>query len=495
MFGSGMYGAQFVGEGALDGRIVDFAAVGVPGGAAVSWVHERAPDSEHLLALAVNGDLLAVMTAGETSYEVAGLEDGAYRFEVIPFRPNVRKIPDLHGRPYGKRAYLTWPASGSPDCVGYKVYWNEGSGVADTLLDTVEGVAVHPKFLEGATAGSGSGRVSIGGTWGGTDTNEEFTLRIEPDGGFSHNLAGSFSASRPFAAGGVYLLDFGVTVVFEDDPSEYDVDDEFIFRIGPPVAFVSKELLEGSFSFTIAAIDAADNESGKLTEKTMVIVHRPGEVINAEVVWDGVEVTLSWTLPGDVDLAAVLIFSNFSNTFGILRDRLIETGAWVTKAAAATSHSFTPTVSGIWKFRILTKDTAGRVSESAVLLSVDTSGPKTTVEIANPEMVEVAPSAGGTFKLRWQYDWNSGKDCTEFRIYSNSDFSTPVFVTPDVVQPAVTSTGLLEYTWTSSAYPGTRYFTVRASNGVDETINTDLTEGVPDATAPSLTGSISGAAT
>lgn len=480
-------GEVIAGEGLADGVIADVRVIASNGGAHVTWEHNEVTDSDHRLAVTLDGDLVAVLPAGSDSIDLTAIADGEHRIEIHAIRAEATAIPDLHGADYGKTAFIKWPASSSGDLASYKVY-QDSEHVA-----TLDDIIVHGSYGSGPTSGTGTGRVSIYGAWtGATPTNGTFAVKVTSAGYFSHNMSGSWSTPRTFAENGSYELTSGVVVRFESPATSYDTDDQFSFQVGPPVSYRSDELDEGSHTFTVSAVDAAGNESATLTAITIETIYRPGDVTSLDASWDGTQIALSWALPSDGDLAAVLIYSNYSNLFATLQDDVIETGAWTSKASDATGHTFTPPASGTWKFYVRTMDTSGRISDNVEMLTVDTTAISDALTLSTPEAVTVTPIAGGKLRVSWQYPWTTSDDCTEFRIYLNADEENPVFTTPTDTSAATNTGTITEYSWDSDVLPGTRWATVRASDGTNETANTDLTEGEPDATAPTLSGSLGG---
>jgi hypothetical protein len=495
------FGAHGFGGRPLDGRIVELAAFATPQEVALSWGHERAAAGDHRLAVVLDGDAAVVGPAGTVEASLVGLADGQHTVDVRVLRGDVRRLPDFHGRAYGRRAHLLWPAATSVDCTGYRIYWDAGTGTVDLdePLAATSGTFVEAIIQEGPTSGSGTGRASIFGTWTGAAANRELTVRIDGAGLWSHDLSGSFGASRAFAAGGTYNVGNGVVVRF-DSAGGYQTGDEWTVRIGPPTSWTSGELVEGTYRFRVAAVDAAGNGATPLAQRSVVIVHRPNEVTAARAVkLANGDIALSWTLPADGDIDAVLILSNWSNAMARLRPRLIERGAWVTKAADATSHTFTPPAAGVWKFRVLVRDTAGRLSESLAIASVDTAAPATSTRLSVPELLDVTPTAGGTFRVRWQYNWgygdgiDEGQDATRFIVYAH-DSASGSFAVPEEVIAVSPSVGIVEYSFDTPDYPAARWFTVRAGTATEETSNTDSIMGIPDAAAPSHSGTLRGVA-
>lgn len=483
-----MLAGELIAGGGADSEVIGLAVYPDGLGCFVAtWAFDGPADSQELLAVTLDGDLVAVLPAQSVQFGMTGLADGEHRIDVHPICGDALRIPDLHGADYGKRAYILWPASTDPTAASYAVY-RDGD-----LEEILGGSTIHPVEHEAPQSGTGTGRVSIRGDWSGANPiNQAFAVRVAAGTTFQHNLSGSWSTPQPFVASGLYDLDFGVTVQFHGLPATYDAGDQWDFRVGPPTAWDSGELPEGTHVFTVAARDAAGNESDPLTAVSVVIVHRPGPVTAMAATWDGEDIFLSWALPAELDLSAVLVFANYGNAFERLGETVIEDSPWLTLAPNAEGYSFTPPASGTWRFQIRTKDADGRVSDLAEIVEVETGVP-TGIALNVPDAIEATPIAGGAILLSWQYEWSGGEDAVEFRVYVHEDENAPDFTTPAAIVEALRSERPVDaFDWDSPAYVGARWFTVRASDGTVETANVDLTEGVPDAAPPTFSGDTMG---
>lgn len=106
-------GATYIGGGGLDGEVVDQRAVVTAAGADLSFVHDGVgPDTGHVLAVALDGELFAVVPSSAGVEQVvsfpATIGDGEHRVDVVPVRGEARRVQDLHGAAYGRRVYLRW---------------------------------------------------------------------------------------------------------------------------------------------------------------------------------------------------------------------------------------------------------------------------------------------------------------------------------------------------------------------------------------------------
>jgi hypothetical protein len=489
-------GATAIGNTSLDGVIADLSAFVSVAGAGITFRHDEiAEGSGHILAVTLDGDIYEILPTSpdilRTSFP-STIGSGEHTADAHIIRPEARRIPDFHGLDYGKRAFLRWPASTSTDLRSYRINSNNGSGsVTADAFAVVSGSVIHRQWYAAGT-GTGTGRITIRGEWLGEDVNASFQITTTGST-FTHNLSGSTSAAIAIVPRVPIPLINGVVIVFDDAVTAY-ASKTFAFRVGPPVELTTQALEEGTWKFTVRAVDGAGNVSAAIGEATVPIIHRPLPVSDLSASWDGTDITIAWTLPGET-LEEVRIFSNYSNTFNRLGERILTDYPWEVVADDAEAFSFTPDVAGIYRFQVRTVDTAGRVSDSIATVEVDTTAVPTGLLLNLPEQVTVTPSAGGTMIVSWIYPIADGTDVDEFNIYANTDPEDLDFTTPlatVTAEPSGAAELLQLYTHTTGVLSVPTYFTVRAVAGVIETLNVDIHLGTPDATAPTLSGSTEG---
>lgn len=484
-------GGTMTGGGALLGRVAGLEGRATVAGIDLRWVHEGAPvDFDGTLAVGVDGELSARLAAGESALALGWLETGGHRIDVLPLGSDVVTPPDLHGAPYGSRAWVTWTPSADADLAGYRVYWDAGTGTVDLEepIAEVDDVVVQARPWSRATSGTGTGRVSVRGDWTGSIVNKTCQIEIRAGGKFRHNVSGAWSAERSIVKGRGYVLHNGVLVTFHDDAADYDEGDEHDFRIGPKAGWNSGELEGGTYLFAVAPVDSAGNEGTATAAARVRIVRLPEEVSELAASWDGSDVDLSWTLPTGT-FAAVHVYSNYSNDFGRLEGGVIEAAPWATLAGDATSHSFTPGVNGTWRFVVRVEDSEGRISDSIAAVSVDTTAAAEGAGIGVPFDVTVTPAAGGTFVVAWAYAWQASDELDHFDVYVHESETGTFAAAADTVVPTRGTEPIWRGSWTSPSYPAARWFTVRAVNGEEvDSGNTDTTGGTPDAAAPTISG-------
>jgi hypothetical protein len=481
-----MVGGSFVGGGSLDGRIAGLAARATAAGVDLSFRHLEVPEgSNHQIAVALDGDLYAFTPSAAGSRQSvsfpATIGDGEHRVSVVPIRGETRRAPDLHGVDYGRRAFLRWPPSPSSDLDSYLVFGNGGSGPVNYSepIAVVSLIDVHRDWFQAGT-GTGSGRLTVGGNWSGERVNQAFTVQTS-SGTFRHNLTGSWSAWEPINRGSATLLDFGVVVVFEDDPASYAAK-AFEIRVGPLVEWASPELAEGNWLFSVKGRDLAGNLSAALTELPLAIIHRPDAVRNLRATFDpslSDPIALSWDLPSDPDRAAVDLYCNYSNTFERLGEEIIEDAPWVSLSDDAETYAFAPAVDGVWRFYVRTRDSAGRRSDNVEAVEVDTEGLPTGVRLNAPEQVAVAAGPGGSFVVSWVYRFEGGEDIDGFEV---REVGGSVVATSSAVGETIAS-----YSATvAGPYSVATSFVVAALAASGDELLSDEVEGTPDATPPSM---------
>lgn len=476
----------------FNGVIAGLRASSTFGGLRFSFRHRGVVDAQRFrYAVALNGELAMMLRDGEFSGRLDGLAAGRHRIDVMALREDVRRVPDLHGHFYGRRVWLAWPRVSDADLRGYVVYTDGGTGTVDynAPVATVADIVVAPRWYAAPDTGTGAGRLTVAGAWTRSAANESFLVRAASLGKFQHNIDGTWSAELDWLRGMVNYLPGGIAVTFEDGASAYDEGDEWEVHVGPRTGWASGILGEGTHKFAVGSIDAAGNVSADASVGSVAIIYKPEEVLDVAVRRNDPDIELSWTLPDDPDIAAVLIYSNYSNTFARLTEHLIEDAPWVTLSGDATEYSFTAAEAGRYEFVVRTRDSAGRISESIDVVSVDTTAVPDEIELNVPEQMTVTAVADGMLLVEWSYRLQGGLDAAAFAIYRNEDPEAATFVTPvtTVAWTRASEGGEAVATFSQEMGPeaGPVYYTVRARTaGGIETTNTDLHLGVPDAQAP-----------
>ena len=464
-------------------------------GADVYFRHVSGPDGARL-AIYLDGELEAVVDSlggEEQRFTIpATLTTGYHQVAVLPLPPSRLGAETLRGAQYGRRALLSWEASAATDLRRYLIYQGNAAGEAPaaTPVATIEGTEVEAVWGRKA----GDGRVSIFGAWDGDPVNAVYSIGFDGAGKFRENILGIWSDWRPIESGVSVPLANGIVARFHDAAATYSGSSTV--RVGPRTFWRSEVLAEGTWQFGIRGEDAAGNLSDLLGPFALAIVYLPDAPTNVAVAFDPAEddeVSLTWDLPTGV-WDAVEIFANYSNTFGELREDIIEDGPWESLAGDAEGFSFSPSVAGLWRFSVRVRDAEGRLSDDGGVAEVDTRGIKSGVALNEPEQLVGVAGPAGIARLSWRYRAQDGGDLTGFRVYIHDDPDNPEFVTPAAtIEATAAGFGALSFTWDSGVLAGERWFTLRAIAGSVETTNVDMVSVVPDSTAPVLSGDFEGA--
>lgn len=463
----------------IDGRVLNLKVIASFTEAIITWDYVGGT-TQHKLLVLLDGDIQAILPAEARSYSLSIFDSAQHSIDVVPIKSEVAILPDFHGNQYGRRAYIKWAPSVSEDTVAYRVY-------QDTSFVTIDTIAVHTLSNALPKTGNGAGRINVSGTYVGAPINKVFTIEIASSG-CRHNIAGSWSAYTQFAQGDSLLLPYDIRLEFLDPRANYLNGDTYQFRVGPLTSYLSDVLTAGTKTFTIKAVDAAGNESTGASV-SVAIFHKPDDVTNPAASWDGTYLSLSWANGGTNE---ILIYSNYSKTFGLLKDHIIMDAPFQIRNAGQTSYSFSPTVQGNWQFLIRTRDAQGRMSDGIQAVSVDTTGLPTGVRLNVPESIAVRPIAGGKFNIKWNYRLQDGEDIAACNVYIYNNNLAPEFINPvNVTANAASVSNVLTFSIdTEASFIGAQYITVRATDGILETTNIDNVPGIPDGQAPNPVASI-----
>jgi len=248
----------------------------------------------------------------------------------------------------------------------------------------------------------------------------------------------------------------------------------------------SPVLSEGLHYFKVRSLDAAGNPSANTAPVAVSILYRSEPVSNLTGDWNGAAIALSWTLPTDADRVGVDIFSNQNLATGNLESSIIENEPWEVKAANATSHIFTPSELGTWRFYVRPRDVDGRNDDSVEMVVLDASSIASGVEMNVPTYLRAKAIAGGKIRLTWLYDWVDGEDCVRFDFFrGNSEalcLASSTFA--NVAASATFGSAELSHTFAETFTVNT-WFAIQSSTG---SVNSDFSEVAfctPDGSAPS----------
>ena len=494
-------GALLCGARAGDGRLKNVRAELTPFSGVTVFFDVDAPNPDSLrVVVSLDGKPSDSVAASEGSIHLPTLGTEDHALDLRTQRLHFEGFPDVGGDLDGRRLSMRWTAATASDLRAYRVYRNDGAGGSTyTLMDTLDEIQPAITFRAPVTSGSGTGTLTVGGSYSGAGTNSTWrvligsgvsTFQVDPG-------TGSYGAAQTFYAGVPVNIADGLTVTFNDDAALYAASDRYDFRVGPPTRYVSAELEPGTYLAKVSSVDAAGNESALSSAATISIDPAPKAPMGLAVTYSGGTFTATWTDPDDADLARVRLYTNYSEDFEALTDEVIFDSPVAVASPGDETVDFAPatTPDGTWRFVARSLDDESR--ESANFDAVSVVLPTSSVGIGVPFNVTVTPAAGGTFVVAWQYAEGDGE--TEyFDVYVNTSSSSPVFVTPLASPAALNTGGVYSQDYTTGAYShgAVRYFTIRARNATTSlaSINTDLTAGTADATAPSAPTGLAGLA-
>lgn len=420
---------------------------------------------------------LAYMAAGDNSVQLlAGLE-----------RENA---PTVLIDPLGQNAFLSWPASPDADCVGYRI-----RNVATGALVTVSDMATNSRSYALPDTGTGTGRIQIFGAPTAT-VNGVLSIVITGAGTATWSFNGGAATAIEFIAGTVTLIALGVSAGFHDDPALYEIGDTWLTTVGPVTNYTTDALMPGTHTFAVAAIDAAGNLSAEIVTPGIYIVTLPGAIIDPVTAYNAGALTVSWTLPAGVD--GVRVYTNYNPHTGLFEDYIATDGLpFATIAAAVNQWTFDPWADGALKYYLRPYNAETERDEG---LLYGFNFPPEPIDLGvllrDPTGLVATPTAGGTWRLEWDFRSTPAHAVTQFNIYRHAT-DTPINYATDLVYVIDYTAGVgrpvRHFTYNHvTAETGQVRLAVRASNGTLETTNTDYVLLTPDAAAPTLTGSVIG---
>lgn len=396
----------------------------------------------------------------------------------------------LSGSASGRRVRLSWPRSASTDLAAYKIYWDEGDGVAtDVVLATID--TVQASSVVAVSGGSG-GTGTLLGVYRGPVVNAVWDVEIisvaNRTARFRIN-SGSWIAFD-FEPQQMFNLQNGLRWRWDYVASAYSNGDAWQFTVGAATSFVTDELDEGTYLFALSGVDQAGNESTKSVNVSVTVTHEVDAPANLAVTYDGDDFVATWSVASGA--TGTRIYTNYDPAFGVLRDYVLELNPIATVTAPTATATITAAgLNGVAMFYARSYD-AGGEEDNCNLVTLDVGSLVSSTVAAPFELVGTA-GAAGVAVLSWAYTPN---DVTPdlFRVYEFT--SAPDLATINAASPLATvsyTAGAVyqEFTFTTSALAGQRWYVVRAvdGDGVEEQ-NTTVVSVTPDSTAPTI-GSLS----
>lgn len=422
------------------------------------------------------------------------LGDGTHNVSVLAWEEWVTPIPQAWGSVDGRQVYLNWSAVSDADVRRYQILWDEGvGGDADALLDTVQRVELQgvtggerPRFVL-PTAGTGTGRVTLGGTYTGDPINTVWKVKVLAGQKYALDTGGGYGGGRDWRSGVTLNLGSGLTVRFDSATSLYDVDDEWEFRVGPRSWWASGELVNGTYKFAVAAVDAAGNVGTASSERTVVVAGGPEPVANLEASYNATSeaVTITWDDPPSLD--DVVIYSNWNAVFEVIEPFVLDDGPlavvgdgveeWVLNLPSGTE--------GELLFYVRARE--GGVEDGTSQLLRVTAEAQAPPELLSPTVSSAEAGPDGALIVTAAVDLRGGVPEELALFVANT--ATPDWGTA-TAEEVVAFAGAgypiaLQVITATGPFAGSQWVTVRArDDDGGETRNEDVTEVVADDTPP-----------
>lgn len=464
----------------LHGRLRNIAATELTRQTAgVTWAYQPSSSAPARVLAYVDGQLRSITdpASGGVDINNVGVGDSSAQFVTVSefASPLPRQVD-----PLGQNALLSWPPSSSSDCVAYRIYLgSELVGIAD-IISAEERINALPDI------GAGNGRITVWGRvpdYHGTVTG---TLTVTGAGIAEWDCPGFPIAEIEFSQSTVLTLQPGFSVNFHDDSDLYVTGDSWTITVGPECYYITDTLAPGTYTFDVVAVDAAGNESSPVASQSIFIPLLPDPII-ADMSYTGGTLTVSWDAPANSD--GVNVYTNFNphtNTF----EPYVNTDGLPYAVITGESWSFTPPsgVEGRLLFYLRPYNSTAERDDGVLRgFSFPPEPGDVGVNIEPPTGIVATPTAGGTWRLEWDYRLFPDSNATGFNIYRDGVLLTTVPLDAGVGVP------IIHYTYNHTT-PESSAVTllVRTTDGTTETTNTDAVTLTPDATPPVFVGPVTG---
>jgi hypothetical protein len=351
-------------------------------GIAAEWGYfgpEPDSDTNIFFLVFVDGRLIMRLPGAARSTELIAANFDPHLVEVIPWSRYMPVPESWYGGSIGSRAHLTWECSGT-DVVSYKIYRSAAENGPYS-----EPIAVHAtvaiddgvkQFASGATC-------EILGGYGLSDhTNTIFTLTVASAAARSLEITNNKDATTrlvTYTPGRPIGLFDGVQAIVSGTPVD---GDEISFHVGVPHYYDTPIQPSGTFWFAVISTDAAGNDSVEAADIgaaniaipiTFVSPLAPLEEFALSYDEATDEILYSFTLPVDVSVTQVYLYSNYTPDTGTLHDEVIYDSPILTVAAAAVSGILLDTAgvpAGTYKFVAKAATASGVTDDTGVLQSM-----------------------------------------------------------------------------------------------------------------------------
>lgn len=482
-----------------EGRTANLDLVqGSLGRAVASFDHETdATDTDPsgagvTFAVYVDRVLTAFSTPAD-GFDTDPMADGAHSVLIIPVPANSPGFPSyLPGDTQGARIWLSWGRSSATDLDAYLVYWDAGlGGSPTTLLATVDLVTISPRYGATPDSGSGTGRLTIDGTYRGDHCNTTWRVKVTGSGTYQYSLDNGSTyngTDQEFSAGSITNLPNGLRLRWMDAPAAYVTNDYWAVPVGPVAYYETTEQSAGTYQFAVKARDLAGNIGTASSTLSATLAPEPAPPTNPAGTWNtGTSVvTLTWTASTTAG-ATYNIYANWTQLVPARLDYVDEASPIATAIAGATSKAITLTGQPGDMMFYVRAVSSGVEERNASLVRVQCSATPRSSLVA-PVVVSTSAEAGGYISALYQVNIEDATPAS-LNVYVHTsatpDWSTATAAeTIDPYTPADSPLDIL--TWTSaSTYSGTKWVTIRAvDDSGNETDNTDVTAVTADSTAP-----------
>jgi hypothetical protein len=431
------------------------------------WDHYNPPEVEPNYVVICDGEVVGSNPDKETGL----LTD----FESVKIEFGYPQRFDYHGDFAGSRGYLRWEPSTSEDCVGYRIRY------ATHFVADIYDIKVYPHPI-------------AFGDYDGPPINKEFSINIS-----GNTFTTDFFPGKTFnIADRVYIRN-GVFFDFKNRDINQNV---YTFRIGPKNNFLTGKLEDGSYIYTVSALDAAGNESTG-TSSSFTIHQRPSyndvfEYINFE--YDFV-LEVEWEFKPNPNIDGFRIYTNYSHIFGKLVDNanilyvdLSMNDISQTNLLQIPLLFTPPSEPSIWKIFLKPYNAAGEAFSPLII--IDKRGNGTQIFFSEIANVKTTLLPMGSFKIEWKYDHTDGSSADRFFVFvANSESALDTMLnnnSPTATIMATASDGIESYTYTHTSGSGTKWFAIRSANATKNDKNMKkysiVVDNVPPSPPPYLMG-------
>lgn len=480
----------------LSGRVLDLQVEPLEDGTArANFLYDGTNPEDYELGFYLDGNLIQRVPADASEgIDLVNLEDGGHTIDSFPVMKG-DVTPNRHGNEQGQRAYLEWERSTDPSTVGYRIYWDAGTGdETDQLLQEVTEMEIPT--LKHNRGDSTAGRVTLwGGFTGYQLMNGSIEVTVSSDGTYTYSGLGG-SGGGAWSTGQTISLPLGSWMKVEDDAEAYAGDITYSLPVGPAPRYLSGVLEPGVYNFRVVAVDQAPLESTASDLRTVRILDVPPELPGQEIAWDDdtETITLSWSPVAAVSAGIlwVHVYANVSDHDGGLIAEHVNPDVPMRVVSAALGSTSFEGYNGALKVYLRPVNVAGIEREDVAMwaFSMPPAPGEVDTVLETPSDLTAAVLPNGDLQVIWSYRVRPGDQLTEFDVFVGD--GEPIFDGSNLVPAFEGATeGLDEYSLDISGLAdGTYSIAVRAfaTDGLSTT--SDVIEVVVDTVAPTAPGEL-----